>query len=191
MWKVASIVMSIVIVAIVLLFIKQKSDFSKTKRDNPSYVSDSLIVYKSFFDLNLTYSGQKIDDITCFFDDKEVDLSELVKDKPVLVLMHSSTTCSACLEDLLSKINGNVDEMLILCSDISKKNFEILTRDMNVKYPICRVEEALFKWMPDTSNQPYLLVINKDLTVSDFFIPDSRFLNVTIKYLDVIESKIR
>ena len=191
MWKIASVIMSIVIVAIVLLFIKQKDNFSQTKNDNPPYVSDSLVAYKSFFDLNLTYSGQKIDDITCFFDDSEILLSQLIKDKPVLILMYSNNNCSACLEDLLNRIYGNVNKMLILCSDISEKEFELLTRDMNIKYPIYIVDDTNFGWAPDTSNQPYMFVINKNLTISDLFIPDNRFQNVTTKYLDAIDSKIR
>lgn len=129
------------------------------------------------------YSGRKI--LNPYISDennKELHLSSLSKNKPMLVFRFSRLGCQKCVLEQLSLIREIEDKFnsdILIISDYDNK------RDLGYFKRVNSIKREIFKSkkiMNDETNSPYFFIYNNNRIQSIYF-PDDDFLELTSKYL--------
>ncbi|MDR1743292.1 MAG: hypothetical protein LBR48_05660 [Dysgonamonadaceae bacterium] len=56
-----------------------------------------------------------------------------------------------------------------------------------IDLPLFRISQNAFNWIAEDYDNPYYFVLHPDMTVSDFYIPDKAYPELTQQYLSNIK----
>ena len=125
------------------------------------------------FETHSEIAGKVVENVPCEIDkDNSINLSELVKDRPRLVLRISSTNCGPCRDQQLDRINEmfkQSDDIIVLSSHNTSRDFAVFKSTNRTKAPVYRVPKEEMEW---DVNAPFYFVLNKNMSVSNVHIPD-------------------
>jgi len=182
---------------LLLLFLNKKEEGNSLDKAYQELVVqlDSLAVYQYNFELDAQFTGTRIENLECQTEDgRQVRLSDMVENGPVLVYRYADINCNVCIEaeiEVLHKnFKGQEDRVLLLCSYQLDRDFLIFKKINKIRFPFCRIPKDALKWGVEKPNNPYCFVLHPDLKVSNVFVPDKSFPNMNELYLQGIKRLI-
>lgn len=145
---------------------------------------DSLIVCAENFTMRLRTTGVKFPNIW-IKSDSVFQLGYL--NKPTLVFYFSEDHCSKCISQELRLIKEQCtdidDKIILLVSFRNYKTLQIFKQTERVDYPTYLVARRKFNWFPNQLNRPYYFILNSNMTVSDFYLSDELYPDLSKQYL--------
>lgn len=192
-WKVLSIILSMLLMTLLLYCLNQSEKIKHSQiefYDNMCKI-DTLMVHKFNFELNCQTMGMYAKDVKCCTKSEQFLLSEIVKDRPVLVFRYSDINCNTCIEaeiEALQKVfKTDLQSILILCSYNIDKDFYTFKKVNKINCPIYKIDHNSFDWAPEEYKNPYCFVLHPTLKVSDIYVPDKSFPQMNENYLNGIK----
>lgn len=140
-------------------------------------------------------SGLKISNslnLVSGMDSVEVNIADLDKRFPLLVLRYTELGCQMCVEEHLVFFKAFIDRLkeddfLILSTYNNLRDLILFRRLNQIDYDIYNIESL--KLPIEDANTPYLFVLQKDFTVSHLFMLDTDNLKQIEEYYNYIFSK--
>lgn len=162
---------------------------------NNETVNSERELYQMGKELNEQLAGRKISDIACTDSmGNTVMLSDLMAGNKVLVYYYSELHCSSCYESYRDLLENNISKkdfpVVILGSYLNFRHFSVYLKRHFCSLPIYWVEHNAFKWELDNSGVPYCFVLNLDMTVSYFYVPQNEYPAVDKLYLERVQTLI-
>jgi hypothetical protein len=166
---------------------------------NQSYSNNEMDIERALYQmgkgLNDQLAGRELSDIVCMDSlGNAVFLSQLAARGKVLVYYYSELHCNSCYESHKDLLEKNVDTkklpVLILGSYFNYRHFAVYVKMKSCSLPIYRVEHDPFQWTLDHIGFPYYFVLNADMTVSYFYIPQNNNPANDILYLERVQAFI-
>ncbi|RHJ85324.1 hypothetical protein [Parabacteroides sp. AM08-6] len=189
-WKIATIISIIAVLLLFFVFLSQKKKYSYLESVyNQQYeYRDTLNFYKRNFDMNSEISGMRINNIKCNNKQQKYKIRDFISDKPLLVYRYTSSDCSSCVHAMVDSLNVNFsdfsEDLLILSSFENENDFYIFLKEEKILFPICLTDFRNFTWFPKTFGMGYFFLLTPDLNVSNFYMPDTMFPEISKDYLD-------
>jgi hypothetical protein len=151
------------------------------------------VFYSTNFELNLKMTGLQAPDVVFTVSQRESGvLSAMVKNKPLLIYRFSGSNCKSCYSDDLTTLQAEMPEdspdwVRILSSQLQERELLILKRTHNVTIPIYIIQPKSFNWEVEEMNVPYFFVLHPDMTVSQIFVPDTNYPEVSKQYFESVK----
>ena len=79
------------------------------------------------------------------------------------------------------------DLVVVLASYSSRRDFLISAQNHNLNSPLLLIPPNAFDWWFEQSNIPYFFVLHPNMRISNIFVPDERYPELTIRYLESIK----
>jgi len=140
--------------------------------------------YNLNFETNSKITGTVVKNILCEIEgESKISLSELVKEKPKLVFRYSNINCKTCFEaqlELINKLFENSEDVIILCSYNISRDFLVFKKMNKIKVPIYRIPKEDMEW---EINNPFYFLLNKSMSISNIYIPDKKYQQMSLQYL--------
>ena len=187
-WKICSLVSSVLVIAISIMFFQQRTARSSNNKSLHSSINymDTLMHYSINFNLNNDIGCIQLNNINCHSEDSILSLSDLVKNKPILVYRYANISCDGCvkiiLKDLDNIFDKQVNDVLILCSYSTKKEYNYFRKMNNIRLPMYNIDTNALNDQVNSIDSPYFFILYPNLTASNFYIPDIRFAELNEKY---------
>ncbi|MCD8042919.1 MAG: hypothetical protein LUH10_07620 [Tannerellaceae bacterium] len=160
-------------------------------KQNQHPLSKESLEHTAFnYSLNINHTGMIIDDIALNYGLLSTFLYE--RKKPVLIFRIIESNCDLCYNhemDIIKEYYGDTfmeDNIMIFGSFTYDRNLNMLLkrRKLNiVSENIPYMEENPL----DELNFPYYFILNPDMKISNIYIPDKTFPDLTIEYLESIK----
>jgi hypothetical protein len=151
-------------------------------------------LYQSNFELNIKMAGLKTPDTYCVESQRGGRLlSDMVKDKPLLIYKFSGNNCNTCYIDILTKLqselpdNFGFDKIRALCSQLTERDLLILKRTYKIKFPIYIIPSKSFDWIVEENNVPYFFVLCPDMKILHIYVPNKDYPELTQKYIEDVK----
>ena len=198
MYKVKVIIAILLLVDILLSVIclnlfKDKASLTAEKQ---SVKDDRLIeVLENNFKIGV-YNDNSILDTTRVIHDlnkNEVGLSEILTDKPCLIIRFAETNCEECVRFLLIKVmrlyNSDLfnKRILLFASYPNRQALKILVDRLNIKYPVYLVDKLPISC--ELINFPYCFMLDSTMRTSHVFVPDKYEPQIANTYFELIENR--
>ena len=198
MYKVKVIIAILLLVDILLSVIclnlfKDKASLTAEKQ---SVKDDRLIeVLENNFKIGV-YNDNSILDTTRVIHDlnkNEVGLSEILTDKPCLIIRFAETNCEECVRFLLIKVmrlyNSDLfnKRILLFASYPNRQALKILVDRLNIKYPVYLVDKLPISC--ERINFPYFFMLDSTMRTSHVFVPDKYEPQIANTYFELIENR--
>jgi len=152
---------------------------------------DKERLYKFGKELNDSLFGTKIADINCVnILGDSAKLSDLVTGESVLVLYYSELYCSACYQkqfDLLQRFFPDSTKLLVLGAHANYRNFKFYWIRSQYSLPAYCINYGSLDWYANEYDYPYYFILNKDLTVSYFYLPDPMDIEKNRYYIEYVK----
>jgi len=159
--------------------------------DGGSIKFDKKQLYELCKELNDSLSGVKIANIDCVnIHGDSTKLSDLVTGESVLVLHYSELYCSACYQkqfDLLQRFFPDSTKFLVLGSHANFRNFKFYWNRSQYSLPAYCIAYGSLDWYANEYDYPYYFILNKDLTVSYFYVPDPMDIEKNRYYIEYVK----
>jgi len=177
-------------------FPKKNSDLKYNQKTLLQFVENIQIkedFLQSNFDLNNQMTGLMSQDMFCRITTSEGRLlSEMAKEKPVLIYRFTSSSCEVCYIDALLELEKEIqkeflenrDYVKVLCSLQTERELMILRRTYKFSYPIYTISYDAFKWIAEESHKPYYFVLHPDMKISHIYVPDKNYSELNKQYLE-------
>ena len=131
-------------------------------------------------------SYTKSDDLS-----KENSLSELVKNKPLLIYRYSDVNCVSCYENEIKTLQESFSDLLesavILCSYQSDRDLRTFRRLNIIKLPLYCISFDAFTWTVEDYGNPYYFVLHPNMKISHIYVPDKRYPELNKQYLEGVK----
>lgn len=148
---------------------------------------DSISHCYTNFNINKKELGRRIIDLQLDYG----CLSDLVitRGKPILILRIKETDCSVCVMNELKNLNSYKDvlinDVLVLGSYTSERTLRVLLKRKNLNIISHNIPFNFFEHFSfEVYNSPYYFILDPNLKISNIYIPDQMFSNMTKEYLD-------
>ena len=150
----------------------------------------------SNFDLNYQMTGLLAPELFCMITNtKGCQLSEMSKEKPVLIYRYTNKSCEECYIDALTELEKEIqnevlenrDFVKILCSHETERELMILRRTYKFSVPIYRIPSDAFSWVAEESHKPYYFVLHPNMKISHIYVPDREFPDMNKQYLEAVK----
>jgi hypothetical protein len=121
------------------------------------------------------------------------DLSTGSSNASKLIVRYSPLACDICLEEELKQIGNflekiGIENVIILASNHNIRSLKALKNRLQGNLMVCQVEKTGIPFEESNSNL-FVFVLDKDMTVKDFFIPEKTLPNLSKDYYEAICSK--
>jgi hypothetical protein len=120
---------------------------------------------------------------------KERKMIDIIAGKPKLCLFISSSFCKDCINYILSEVKNNNQRVIIFASGYTNKDLYVFAKDnafdVNSIYSIETLNYPI-----EQLQMPFLFLMYDNGKSSHFFVPRREISDLTIKYFDIISSKI-
>ena len=198
MYKVKVIIAILLLVDILLSVIclnlfKDKASLTAEKQ---SVKDDRLIeVLENNFKIGV-YNDNSILDTTRVIHDlnkNEVGLSEILTDKPCLIIRFAETNCEECVRFLLIKVmrlyNSDLfnKRILLFASYPNRQALKILVDRLNIKYPVYLVDKLPISC--ERINFLYCFMLDSTMRTNHVFVPDKYEPRIVNTYFELIENR--
>jgi hypothetical protein len=149
-------------------------------------------LYKMGKELNDQLSGKPVPDIVCTDTNRDtIHLSDLVKEKKILVYYYSELHCSSCYEKQLEWLQNSFKEVpfpiVVLGAYLTYRHFSIYMKINSYKLPVYQISYNVFDWFIENSGVPFCFVLNEDMTASYFYIPNNDYPAINNRYLEGVK----
>ena len=143
------------------------------------------------FDINNKMTGKIAPSIACVEPNKgEFLLSELVKNKPVLIYRYTNKNCDPCYVaelKLFHKEFSDYDLVRVLCSYFTENEFVTSKRINKIKFPIYSIFFDAFDWKVEEYNSSYYFVLHPNMQISHIYIPNREYPELSKQYLEGVK----
>ena len=146
------------------------------------------------FEINNKMTGLKAPDVLYSKtkkDPKEKYLSELVRQKPLLIYRYADINCSDCyeieLKALQAEFAGTPELAIVLCSYRMDQEFIVFKKLNQIKLPLYRVDSDAFDWIIESYGNPYYFVLHPDMKISHIYVPNKVFPDLNKQYLEGVK----
>lgn len=178
-------VVLIVISILAVFYLRSKDDFVNIKKKN-------CIIEKQ---VNYLLTGKIFPDIICFDTvGDSIRISEILKHKKILIYHYSEFHCNECcniqIKILHKCFSGTPYTVIMLSSYFSQKHFNIHIKRNPRDFPSFRIMHKSLNWFIEDFGVPYLFVLNTNMTVSNFYIPDNNLPELYIKYICKVKKEL-
>ena len=199
MMKDISIIILVVAFAVILFlcfYYPNKITGMKNVQDSLSEFTASMQMRTEFhelnFDLNSKMTGLNASDALCLERINEgKHLSELVREKPLLIFRYAQITCRMCYEAELKVLNDvfitNPDLVVILCSNNVIRDFLIYKRSNKIEISIFNIPNDTFSWIAEENDSQYFFVLHPDMKISHIFVPNKEYPELSKQYLEGVK----
>jgi hypothetical protein len=155
-------------------------------------LENTTALYKLGKELNDQLSGKLAPDIVCIDANQDtVHLSDLVKEKKILVYYYSELHCSSCYEKQLEWLQSSFEKgpypVVILGAYLAYRHFATYMKVNHHKLPIYQISHKVLDWFIENSGMPFCFVLNEDMTASYFYIPNNDYPAINNRYLDGVK----
>ena len=188
------ITLLIVCCIVSLFFVFYSLNKMQEMRHIQSSLSDLQIkedFYSNNFKIGCLMSGAYAPDISYLEEVHEIKISELAKDRPVLICLYK-TECSACdkveLKELHYIFKDIPETVYILCPHFIKRDVYVYTKKNNINISVFGISSDLFNWIAEEYNKLYYFVLHPDLRISHFYFPDKQYPEINKQYLELVKS---
>lgn len=178
--------LTILILYLTLIIYNNKLDQTTkyTESGETNYENDWL---RSNFYFNNKYEGVYFYDSICeSFENTNIHLSELVKERAILIFNYSYLNCNTCYEEEISIFNevfkNNIDEALILCKYEIKRDYLVFRKFNKSEIPIYRILSR--SNFADEIDAPFYFLLHNDLRMTHLFIPEKQYPEKSKQYLE-------
>jgi len=173
-----------------LLLDKKNKNNTNTKSKSISqlnYVQNlETLLYTNIY-LNIDSNLET--DLKCFDEKgKKFHLSELINERPKLILRISERMCDLCITselNSLKRINTDIrkDDIILLATYSNFNSLRILKKKHGIPFKIYKVG-TIHESSLEQQNTPYYFVLEKNMIPKYQFIPDKNMNKLTDKYLN-------
>ena len=198
MYKVKVIIAILLLVDILLsvICLNLFKDNASLTAEKQSVKDDRLIeVLENNFKIGV-YNDNSILDTTRVIHDlnkNKVGLSEILTDKPCLIIRFAETNCEECVRFLLIKVmrlyNSDLfnKRILLFASYPNRQALKILVDRLNIKYPVYLVDKLPISC--ERINFPYCFMLDSTMRTSHVFVPDKYEPQIANTYFELIENR--
>ena len=179
----------------VLLFIINSRTSQNLRENNLKEESEYLYFCRTNIEIQLASEGYDMPDSIFFIQNKDsLSLINLSYSRPILIFRHSNLHCKTCV-DLACKILNECfdnfpEDVVLLYSSEYEENIKRYKRVNRMKYFSYNIKSDTFSWLPEVYNNPYFFVLYPNGKVSNFFMPHSKYPEITKKYLEGVRRLI-
>lgn len=139
------------------------------------------------------YSNELLNIKNCklYLNNKPLILSNKFFDKPVLVFRFSIFNCSECVHFALNKLKQNLhdfatnDRIILIYDDNNMR----VSESMFGKMPYVTKERNIMGIPMENSNIPFMFILDTEMKVKHFFIPEKGMPELTDEYLSIIKTR--
>ena len=147
--------------------------------------------YQSTFDLNASMTGLIAPDIMYIDSKKEqVFLSNIVKEKPLLIFRFKDSNCNPCNMDLLSQIQTELSDYSSFVRMFHFVNTErelmIFKNTYNIILPLYMIPPKPFDWIIEEESVSYFFVLHSNMKISHIYKPHKDFPEQNKLYLESV-----
>ena len=191
-----------IIISIITLICVSSSIYTfhkKTEIDN--YAKKILNAYNvtKFIEqdywLTINHDSSHRIDGNIFIRDKNDNIlsaADAIGDGKKLIVRYSELNCNSCVDSLLHYTSIFAKEVgennvMVWASYSSIRDFHLLFRLNKAKLNICNIESQISEY--DQINNPYVFVLDEDLTIRRLFFPHKELPDNTKRYFDTIKSE--
>lgn len=147
------------------------------------------------FKVGMRNNNFLLDKTTIIYDleNKPFQLSEIIKNKPYLIIRFADTNCEECIRFLLLKVMrlykdmDSNDQIILLASYQSIKTLSILIKSLNITYPVFLTNQ--FSNPCEKINFPYCFLLDSTMRTSHVFIPDKHEPQFANTYFEEIKKR--
>ena len=137
-------------------------------------------------------TGEKAPNTLCITQNgDEKYLSELMKEKLILIFRYTQISNPSCYEEQIRLIQDIFKDIphrvVILASYFEISDFLFSLRDRVLEIPIYYIPFDGFDWQAEGYNIPYFFVLHPCLRISNIFVPNKQKPELTIRYLESIK----
>jgi hypothetical protein len=123
-----------------------------------------------------------------------VTFVQIINDNsPKLIVRYSALACDICMEEELKIIQKyvskiNKDNIIILASDHNIRSLRLLKKSLSMDIKVYQIEKTGIPF-DDKHNNLCLFIIDKELIVKDFFLPEKTLPELSKYYYEIICDK--
>ena len=192
-----SILIVALIVIILFLCFYFPNKIAQLEYDNFSEFAGDIQMKEDFYQLNLklNYQMTGLSAPDVFYEEREKEtktLSELVKNKPLLIYRYSELHCNTCyeteIEALQKAFEYSPNLVSILCSYHVERTFIMFKRMNEIKIPLYRIAMDTLKWTAEKYGNPYYFVLHPDMKISHIYFPNKAYPKINKQYLENVKS---
>jgi hypothetical protein len=123
-----------------------------------------------------------------------IQLSDVL-DLPKLIIRYSALACDICLDIELKQLSKyikktNIDCILILTSDYNVRSLKVMEKSLPFSLKIYRIEEMNIPY-EQKNNGLFVFMLDKELTVKDFFVPEKTLPELSNIYYRTLDDKYK
>lgn len=197
-----SIILDVFCVALILLnlhFLNTITDLKHAQKELNGFCANlqqQIGFHQLNFELNSIVSGDSSTDflLGSRFGRSGFQLSELVKEKPILVCRYSDKMCSSCTQGIFTELIAMRDffedtkiSLVILSSSAFMGELSIFNRKNDIEFPNYSIDNNYFNWIEDRMTSPYCFILHPDLKISNIYIFDRAFPELNKQYLESVK----
>lgn len=185
-WKIVCALLSIMILYFTFFLLNNEDAFKNNQRDKQ--IMEGYLSH--YFLLNSEIMGVKINDLECETEKSNLSLSNLVKDKPILIYRYSDTSCQPCIDEhliLLKKNFKESDPIIILGSFQSRKYYLIIKKNKVRDFVLYSIPINSLNIDIDQYGLPYCFILHPNMKISNVFIPDQNNPEYTRQYFEAVK----
>jgi hypothetical protein len=152
--------------------------------------------YKVHFKTSLLYESRYLNNTELLSQTGDtVFLKDLVSKNSMLILRYPIASCKPCSDTLLvfieklSKVIGN-NRIGIISSYINPRDFHYQSLNSKSTAKFYNSRDGHFGIDSTINNSPYFFVLNEQLEITHFFIPNISFPGIITTYFEIIEQKM-
>lgn len=176
-------IFSLVIITIITVLCASYGKELTTKKYKVN--QDSLYICTQNFMAQLKVTGKTFPDLW-LKNDSIVQLSKLPKS--VLVFYFSESYCSKCVEKELRLLEEHCDdiktEIIVLAAFHDYRTLEVFKQTVKLEFPVYFIVRDNFDWELNMYGKPYYFVLDSNMKVSNIFLSDELYPDLSIRYLD-------
>ena len=174
-----------------LLNQKQKAILAQINLSN--FISNLQIkedFYQTNFKVEAGMNGLDAPDIECLESYYTKNLSELVKEKPVLICIYK-VECNTCKKNELNELHDasqNIPESVyVLCSHMIRRQIYVYAEEQQINIPVLGISPDSFDWEAENYNKPYCFILHPDMKISNVYFPSKEYSELNKQYLEGVK----
>jgi len=183
---------------IVLILRKNSLTISENRDLNYKYINEMYYFFKNKNKTTIQNNGIKINSEILITDEnmKYVSIEELFKDQCStfkVIIRTSSLGCDICLTEELKNLDEYIhkigaENLYIFASDYNQRSLEILRKNISYNIQVYQVSKINIPF-EETSNSLFVFILDKDMIIKDFFVPEKTLPDFSKDYYKVICNK--
>ena len=161
--------------------------------DFAAQIQEKEDFFRSNFELNIRMTGLKASDKYCMESQNKGEmLSEMAKDKPLLIYRFTGSNCKTCYTDVFIELQDEISDnyilshLIALCSNLTEREILRLKKTYKIQFPIYLIIPDSFDWILENENVPYFFVLHPNMNISHIYMPNKAYPKLNRQYLEEI-----